>query len=98
MAAPGAPPGRIARESEERRAAERRIAFIAWAANQMGLVGKIAQVVVEPARPGVGPVQDLLQAAKAFRIAAGSAQLGELNLEPFSIVERHIDRIEAGPT
>src|ERR1039458_1578681 len=60
------------------------------AAHQMRLARGVAQIVVETAGAGIGPVQDAID----FRGAG--ARLGEAALEPQAVVERHVESVEAG--
>ena len=65
----------------------------AHADDQVRLVQKIAQVIVEPARPRVGPVQDVTDGAIAvLGFAVELPDLFELPLKPEAIVEREPGR------
>ena len=63
----------------------------------MRLAGDIPQVVVEPARAGIGPLCNVLQRFAPCGLRLQFADLGKSFLEPETIVEREIQRIQTRP-
>ena len=66
------------------------------ALHQMRLAGNVAQVIIEPARPGIGPLEDFLYCFEPVGIRGELADASELFQEPLTIVERELQRIQAG--
>src|SRR5207244_1489040 len=58
------------------------------AADQVRLTGEVAEVVVEAAGAGVGPMDDLRQCLETVRLVRKLPQGRELLLQPRPVVER----------
>ena len=84
------------REAAQRPGHEVGIIGEGWAGHQVRLRPRPAQVVVEAARPGIGPVEDRPDARQPLGFIGKLPQLGEARLEPGPVVEREVAAVEGG--
>ena len=96
MGPPGGADGGPGGESDERRLEKGRVLFVAQAAHQVRLLREVAEIVVESAGAGIGPVDDGIELLEAVGFVGNGAQLGEFLLEPHAVVEGVVEGVEVG--
>src|SRR5262249_37566245 len=85
---------RLVDNADGARFEQRRVFFKTGAANQMRLLGQIAQIVIKTPGTGILTVDDLVQPLGAFAFRRRFANLAELLFEPEAVVKREVYRVE----
>ena len=68
----------------------------AQASYQMRLPSHVAEIIVEAARPWIGPINDLVQGFEPLRFSRKVADPGELLPQPRPVIQRIIEGVQAG--
>src|SRR5205823_6537793 len=92
VALPGDSSRRV-RESDPGRRHPTRVFLERRASDEVQPLERVARLVVEPARTGIGPVQNLIYPPELLGIWANRPNLGDLPPQPDAVIQRDIDGI-----
>src|SRR5205823_4591725 len=81
-------------KADRGRLVERGVLLEAEAADKVRLMSQVAQVIMESAGTGIGPVNDCFNSRESIRFGRQRANLSEFLLEPETVVQWDVDFIE----